>query len=358
MVEVETIHRAAKRSFFPSYIVLLLISAWNGFLFVSRMLGDPIGLLSSASHLFSGFAFTILSLLCAVELFGYFMWHTKAKKAAVDGKFLKTYGYSRLERIMLAAVLVGLVYWIITMVMRGPALQRTIGIVMLFYTASLIILVNAVKQFLKRKNAPRNVNRFLTFSASFVLAFCMMGVITFSVFRVLQNGFFDRYGASDEHNGATFTDYIAELPLTVEDMFDIRYDGYIKERRGDESLLLGQFVMQQFPRFDTEYIAGIPELRYTITEVKLPFLYEFCKESLLNAGKGEQVDGHHVSYVYFEPVDSIPWQAEETYRLYWSDGYFFDRYLLCYEKRIVEINFSWEPTAEQIAIAAERLGGG
>lgn len=357
MVEVETIHRAAKRSFFPSYIVLLLISAWNGFLFVSRLLGDPIGLLSSASYLFSGFAFTILSLLCVIEMSGYFIWYVKAKKAAVDGKFVRTYGYSRLERIMLAAVLVGLVYWIITMVMRGPALQRTIGIVMLCYTAALIFLVNAIKQLLKRKNVPRNINRFLTISASFVLSFCMMGVITFSVFRALQHGFFDRYGESSGHKETTLTDYIAELPLTVEDMLDIQYDGYIKERRGEESLLAGQFVMQQFPGFETGYVAGIPELRYTITEVKLPFLYEFCKECMLNAGKGKQVDGQHVSYVYFEPVDSIPWQAEEAHRLYWSDGYFFDRYLLCYEKRIVEITFSWEPTDEQISIAAERLAG-
>lgn len=357
VVEVETIHRAAKKSFFPTYFVLLLISVWNGFLFISRLLGDPIGLLSSASYLFSGFAFTILSLLCAIELSSYFIWHAKAKKAAVDGKFVKTYGYSRLERIMLAAVLVGFVYWIITMVMLGPVLQRTVGIVMLCYTAALIILVNAIKQFLKRKNASRNVNRFLTISASFVLSFCMMGVITFSVLRAIQSGFFNRGRETYEYNGAIFTVYKDELPLTVEDMLDIRYDGYIKARRGDASLLLGQFVMQQFPRFDAEYIAGIPELRYTITEVKIPFLYEFCKESLLNAGKGEQVDGQHVSYVYFESVDPIPWQAEEAYRLYWSDGYFFDRYLLCYERRIVEITFGWEPTAEQIAIAAERLAG-
>lgn len=322
MVEVETIHRAAKKSFFPSYIVLLLISALNGFLFVSKLLGDSIGLLSSASHLFSGFAFTILSLLCAVELSGYFIWHAKAKKAAVDGKFVKTYGYSRLERIMLAAVLVGLVYWIITIVMRGSALQRIVGFAMLCYTDVLFILVDAIKQLLKRKNVPRNINRFLTISASFVLSFSMMGVLTFSMFRAIQSGFFERDRETYEYNGATFTVYMDELPLTVEDMLDIQYDGYIKERRGDEFLLVGQFVMQQYPRFEVEYIAGIPELRYTITEVKLPFLYDLCKKSLLNAGKGEQVDGQHVSYIYFEPVDPMPWNTEEAYRLYWSDGYF------------------------------------
>ena len=357
VVEVETIYQAAKKNFFPAHIVLLLLSVWNGFLFVSRLLEDPIGLLSSASYLFSGFAFTMVFLVCVAELSAYFIWYAKAKKAAVQGKFVKAYGTSRLQRIILAAVFMGYIYWIISEVILGSALKRTVGTAMIFYTAALIILVNAFKQSLKRKNVPRNVNRILTISSSFILSFYIMGVITFSVFRAIQNGFFDRYEESSEHNGATLTDYIAELPLTVEDMLDIQYDRYIKERRGDESLLVGQFVMQQFPRFETEYIAEIPELRYTITEVKLPLLYEFCKESLLNAGKDEQVDGQHVSHVYYEPVDPVPWQAEEVYRLYWSDGYYFDRYLLCYERRIVEITFGWEPTDEQIAIAADKLSG-
>ena len=55
--------------------------------------------------------------------------------------------------------------------------------------------------------------------------------------------------------------------------------------------------------------------------------------------------------------DPEPWNAKEACRLYWSYGRSVDIYLLCYEKRIVELRFFWEPTAEQIAIAAERLAG-
>ena len=51
------------------------------------------------------------------------------------------------------------------------------------------------------------------------------------------------------------------------------------------------------------------------------------------------------------------WNAKEAYRLYWSYGHFVDIYLLCYEKRIVEITFDWKPTIKQMAIAAERLAG-
>ena len=357
VVEVATIHQAAKKSFFPTHIVLLLLSVWYGFLFVSRLLGDPIGLLSSTSQMVSGFAFTMAFLVCVVELSAYYLWYAKAKKAAVDGRFVKAYSTSRLQWIILAAVFMGYIYWIISEVILGPALKRTVGTAMIFYTAALIILVNTIKQLMKRKNVPRNVNRILTISASFILSFCMMGVITFSVLRASQNGFFDRDKETYEYNGATFTVYKDELPLTVEDMLDIQYDGYIKERRSDESWLLGQFVMHQWPRFDAEQFIQIPDLEYTITEVKLSSIYDFCKNSLLNAKQDEIVDGHIDFYDHYEPVDPEPWDAEEAYRLYWGSGDFLDRYLLCYERRIVEIRFDWEPTVEQMGIVAERLAG-
>lgn len=357
VVEVATIHQAAKKSFFPTHIVLLLLSVWNGFLFVSRLLGDFIGLLSSTSNLISGFAFTMVFVVCVMELSAYYIWYAKAKKAAADGKFVKAYSTSRLQRVILAAVFIGYVYWIITEVILGSALKKTVGTAMIFYMAALIILVNAIKQLLKHKNVPRNINRVVTMSASFLLSFCMMGVITFSVLRASQNGFFDRDKETYEYNGATFTVYKDELPLTVEDMLDIQYAGYIKERRSDESLLLGQFVMHQRPRFDAEHFTQIPGLEYTITEVKLPSIYEFCKNSLLNEKQDKVTDGQIDFYDHYEPVDPTPWNADEAYRLYWSYGHFIDRYLLCYEKRIVEITFDWEPTAEQMAIVAERLAG-
>ena len=357
VVEVATIHQAAKKSFFPTYIVLLLLSVWNGFMFVGRLSRDLIGLLSSTSQLFSGFACTMLFVVCVVELSAYYIWYVKAKKAAADGKFVKSCNTSRLQWIILAAVFIGYIYWIIAEVILGSALKKTVGAAMIFYTAALIILVNAFKQFLKSKNAPRNVNRFLTISASFVLSFCMMGVITFSVLRASQNGYFDRDKETYEYNGATFTVYRDELPLTVEDMLDIEYAGYIKERRSDESWLVGQFVMRQHPRFDAEQYVHMPFLEYTITEVKLPSIYEFCKNSLLNEKQDEVVDGQVEFYDHYESVDPTPWDAEEAYRLYWSYGHFVDIYLLCYERRIVEITFDWEPTVEQMAIAAERLAG-
>lgn len=356
VLEVETIHAAAKKNYLPAYFLLLLVSIWNGVLFVSRLLGDFVGLLSSTTSLLSGVIGLMLFLQCVMEIGGYFIWHEKAKKAAERGDFLETPNSSRKQIILLGVVLICFVYWFISVVLRGTSMMRTVGIIMLLYTAAVIVLVNGMKGLLKRKKAPRTVNRTVTFLFSFVLAFSMMGIITFGVLRALQNGLFERDRETYEYNGSTFTVYMDELPLTVEDLLDVQYDGYIREQRSDESLLLGQFVMRQHPRFDAEKFVEMPSLEYTITEIKLPFLYEFCKNSLLNERKDEVVDGQVVFADHYEPVDAAPWQASEAYRLYWSGGY-TDRYLLCYKKRIIEITFFWEPTSEQITVVADKLSG-
>ena len=291
-----------------------------------------------------------------MELGGYFCWHKKAVKAAERGELLETHSHSRIQKIIFGIVMIGFVYWFVTVALTGDSLSRTVTLIMLLYMTALIVLVNGVKELLKRKKAPRGVNRTLTFLSSFILAFAMMGLVTFGVLRAARNGFFDRDKETYEYNGASFTVYMDELPLTVENLLDIQYDGYIRERRSNESLLLGQFVMRQYPRFDAEHYRQMPDLQYTITEVKLPFLYDFCKKSLLHDRQDEVVDGQVVLADHYEQVDALTWRANEAFRLYWSGGY-LDHYLLCYENRIVEITFSWEPTAEQMEIVADKLQG-
>ena len=101
----------------------------------------------------------------------------------------------------------------------------------------------------------------------------------------------------------------------------------------------------------TEEIQGY-ELRYEITDVKVPFLYDFVKDGFIRDNQDEVLEK------YLIPVDPAPWEAEEVYQVSWRDGVLDDNYLVCWEKRIVEIKFYWTPTREQIQIAAERLRPG
>ena len=50
----------------------------------------------------------------------------------------------------------------------------------------------------------------------------------------------------------------------------------------------------------------------------------------------------------------MSWGANEVYRLYDSVYGWENKYLLCYDDLIVEINFDWEPTQEQMKIVGEK----
>ena len=110
-----------------------------------------------------------------------FIWYGKAKRVAEQGVFSETPNRSHIQKIILGVVLIGFVYWIATVVVVGDSLMKMASFIMLLYIIAVLFLVNRIKELLKRKKAPRGVNRTLTLLSSFVLAFGMMGVITFGL---------------------------------------------------------------------------------------------------------------------------------------------------------------------------------
>ena len=107
--------------------------------------------------------------------------------------------------------------------------------------------------------------------------------------------------------------------------------------------------MTQYPRLGTEQYTLMPRLDYTITEVKVSFLYDTCKKYLL-----QQYDSTPFRLSY-EAQDDSRWGAQEVYRLVTQDYGALNQYLLCYKDCIVDITFNWDPTAEQMAIVGSKL---
>lgn len=358
-LELQAIHASAKKGFIFSYIVLLAISLLNGALWISNLLGDPIDLLSSPARLFSGFAFLLLALLCMVELICYFRWYSKAKIAAEQGEFLRVKSTSKFQKTVLYMVIIGAVLWMLNSLIYGSVLQKFLFILMCIYMPAVFVIVNAVKEFLKRRKASRAVNRTVTILTSFIIAFVLLGTITFGTLYASRHGLFaDKNEETYEHNGMTWVIHQDELPLVIEDLIDVNYHGYIKERSGDMSLLLGQLEMRQYPRYDAENYKDIPRLEYTMTIVNVPSLYEMCKNHMID--KKDETDDANVpegfKQVYLEQ-DQAPWKANEVYQLSCQDSGALNSYLLCYDDRIIEISFDWEPTEEQKAIVGGKLSG-
>lgn len=354
VLEVETIHQTVKRSLLPSQLALVLLAVVNGGLFVSGALGDPIGTLSSASRLFTGLCWAELLVLSLSEIIGYCRWRGKARAAAERGEFLATKSRVGLQIFSLAVLGLGLLYYFLSVFTSGDRVMMVVAPLMFLWMAALFLLVRAIRDGLKRKKASRGINRAVTFGAAFVLAYAMVGLIILGTLVGMENGWFAGEEDTYQYRGQTFSAPQDPLPLTVEELLGVAYDGYIREQSSRQSFLLAQYEARQRARFDAADYKEMPRLEYTVTLVKLPALYGLCREALLKEGDGEGI-WENRRYVSQE---AEPWGAAEAYRL-WDDEYGpWDEYLLCYPDRLVELHLDWEPTAEQMAAVGERLGGG
>ena len=345
---VNVIHRTVKKAFLPTHFILLGISILQAMLFISTLLGDPIRLLSSATQLTTGFLWFLIFLLSMVELIGYYRWHHKALIAADQGVFLDTHGHGLFQNLVLIAALAGLLNIVINLFSMGDKLQLSIYLLLIGSIVALIIIVNSVKNLLKRMKVNRKLNFTLTLAVDIFLAFFMMGMLAFSILKTVQVGGVD----SEDSEGHIL--YQVEAPLMIEDLLDVSSGKYIKENRQSESIILGQRSLRQWVHGHVNIDDSLPEMYYTITLVKADAMYDFCKKTLLKKRSDEKFDDGSVFINHYEQIDERPWLCKEAYQLYFSESILY-KYLLCYEDRLIEIEFDWEPTEEQMRIVAEKL---
>ena len=354
-LEIETIHRYAGKTILLPYSLLLFIGLLSTFFFVSRLLGDPIGLLASSTNLFTGYVWCLELLLCVTELGGYFRWRHRAKKAAVRGEFLDTRGHSLLQSVILIAALAGFVLWLLSVLLTETILIKATVLFTYGWMVGLALLLWGILRLLKRWKVSKDFSRIIYIIATLLLTFCMVGVI----FWVGGSGYLPE-PETYTYQGSELALYLDELPLTVEDLQPISSDDsddYIRRRSASQSPLLARFDMEQRPRLDAE--EDLPRLEYTITLVKVSSLYDLCRNQLLKYwNETENIgvpEGHRTSY---EARDAAPWGALDAYQVVSEDCGPRERYLLCYEDRFVEIFFDWAPTADQMAQVGTVLGQG
>lgn len=351
-LELQAIHASAKKSFIPQYIGWLMIAMTYGVLFLKNLFHDPIDLLSSTLMLFSGFSFMILAILSIVELVCYFHWYTSAKTAASHGEFLPVTGTSKFESIMRCFYGIGVVILALGCIANGDLFQKRYIMISCIYVAINIVIVNATMGFLKHKKMSASDNRMITLITSCVVGFVMLVFTTFLIFNGSLRGLFSSKSEETyEYKGVTLVIYQDELPLVIEDLIDVDYDGYIKEQYGNMSLILGHYTMYQYPRLDALNYTDIPRLEYTMTIVKVPALYNMCKERLMYENEVLRRLNEHE----YQAEEAKPWGANDAYRLYDPEYGFTNEYLLCYDNLLVEISFDWEPTIEQMAAVGEKL---
>lgn len=352
--EVETIHRAAKRTYLRSYFIMLICGVLELFLSLSSLAQNPVSFLSRNSSLFGLADWGMLMVLCLWELIAYYSWRSRALKAAQAGVFLETRGTSGMQKVSLAVILTGFVYWMGSSLLTASPLLRISTLGSLTWMTVLIAAVNGLRIYLKKKKVSARANAVLTTGASVLLSFLLLGGMVWGILQAEEHGLLAGKQETYQHHGRTYTVYNDDLPLTLEDLTGDAYAGYTRRKTGEASFLLGQLDYEQRPRYDLENSGELPTLEYTITQVKVPRLYEVIKQSILSSRKDEVYEDF-VWKNHFEPADPAPWGALDAYRIYLNDGY-LNAYLLCYETTFVRIYLDWEPNGVQMKLVGEILG--
>ena len=321
--EVETIHKACKANYLRGYIFLLILGAVGTYFYFSGLIGHTLFLLSSPGNMVLYSDSFLLFLFCAVELITYFSWHKKAVKAAQDGIFMDTPSTAVFQKAVLVALAALILFWIINLIFGQNPLM--VVIVILVFTAVFLsrILVDAVKQFLKRKKVSAGLNRVLTILASFLIAFVLLGTVITIGITLSANTVFSE------------TIRIEEPPLKVENLMDTSYHVYITSTSSDASLLLSRLEIEQRQHFDDEPSADILYMKYDLYQVNISGLYHFFESQmkrtvLLAYGNDAQLI----------EVDNDLFGAVKAYCLTGADGEQLNRYVLCYDNMLADIEFS------------------
>ena len=222
-----------------------------GAMWLSTLISDPVSLLASASQLLTGFCWLALGLLCAAELAVYYRWRRRALEAAARGEFLPTRGTTGLQRFVIWAVALMLAYWLLNLLFTGNRLMLAAGLGMPAVYAAIALAVNGAKGLMKRKNAPRGVNRTVSIVLSFVLSFALIYCVTGGLLRLTRAGAYTGGGEG--------------LPLTLEELLgEEELPGHAARSSRGGSVFISRLNVYQSPR---EYVpGGVNErLDYTLT---------------------------------------------------------------------------------------------
>lgn len=345
-LQVEMIHKAAKKNFLLSQFVMLLLGIMQTSMRLTDLVKRPMWFLVDNSSLLSGLGWLMVMLLSVLEIGGYYLWHHKAKKAAEeDGNFVPTHGSQKVQKVIVIGMLLAFGLWVLSF---REIWQISVVVVSFAYMGLVLGAVFGIKNFLKRKKVSTEVNRTVTIVSSFLLAIAATAGMGWLIIYGVRGGWFERKPVSTYvHEGLTMKIYHDELPLRIEDMRQTEYKEYSYEIQERNSIVLSQIKAWQRPKLGDQ---SEPELMYTVTRVKMPGLYDICLESIL---KEAYVTSDKSDY-HVEKVDASIWNAEKVYQ-YCSGSIGMNYYFACYPDRIVEIGFGWEPTVEEIGIAAEIL---
>jgi len=330
--QLRVIHRAMRASLI-TFTILAAISLFFAYGFIGQLITDPIGILSDSLGTFTGVCFTVLLLLCCAELFTYYRWRRRAKRAAEQGGFFPTKGINLLSAICLGIVALDVVFYLLSARTGHMGVWMILYPLIIFFAVSLSELV---KKRLKKHGATPNSNRAATVFSAGITAALLSAVLIPIVFITTPS------------NPDPSMDLINNPPVDFASLTG-QSENYIRTIDYNHSVFLTEYSMTLSPGWDaTEEF----ELEFTVTKPNLPTLNNWCKAQILDRYAPWRLRDTSGRYSL---IDSQQDGAPELFQLCDDTGLPHNHYLFCYGNHYVEVIPHWEITNEQLTSIGNML---
>lgn len=297
----------------------------------------PVYALTGNNHFASHFLIVGLNLtVCLPEVLAYHLWYRKARIVAAYGSFPESKSslgilFSTLL-VLFGTICLAAIYHTNT----HPTLTTITNI------SIAVVLVCAAWAVLRAVWC-RPARATLRSSALILRIVCAVFMLIFLSVSIWVNNL-DRWQTLSNPE---------QMPLAIEDISESEHTNCeITLRKDRHTRLISITAYRQ--------TCDHASFDYEITHVHANCIYDLIRDDLMS-----NVDDD----VTLIQIDAALWGANMAYRYQVTDyrtngfvitqspGDWVNRYILCYDDCIVDIYFSWEPTAEQMAIVGQKLGG-
>ena len=331
-IQVKNIHETMKKGFVLPYGILLGNSILQLGTQAMQFLLSPLEWLCMGFNFFMIWCWLGLGIGCTVEVIHYYAWYKKAKRIAEEEETL--YLPKSINGFRITYLTIAMVALILAIVAISNFTTIKYGWFIVVWSLILVGVPIGGSQLLKKRKVSAKWNRIAIVIFTIVATIGMVLTVVISVAKDADFIF-----RRDE-----------EMSLQISDFREVEIEEDLREySRRSDSVFLSREEGHQSERWEEdENVSMLSSIDYTILVVKTPFLYDFCKKELMTDKDNYYVD-EELGQRGYRKVDMPQWGSEEVYQHYDYDGEPENEYFICYEDSMIQIDFGWHVTDEDIA---------
>lgn len=334
-IQIECIHKFAKSEIIGGYLLLIVACSFVSAFFGYEVWEKPIDKLINDSTIF--WHLPVIIMFSVYNIISYCIWYKKAKVAAENGEFTATKKLINIESLFWGPLYFGAVMLYFLTSMRLRYLLFAIGLVVLGIVVYKLIDIarTAINKTEYKKSKKRKLKNLVTFLL--IVLFIVSGT---SAYFIIPKPYDNVTIEIDNEIKQLKVYHDKGAPLDISDFRNTESKTVSYKKSLDEAIFIKQSEWNIFTvEADDDLF-----ISYTITDVRFTPLFESCKKEL--------EDYNHYMY----DCEKIDLNTEyEIFSHITEESKKRNAYVFCDNHRIVQINFSWEPTKEEIIFAADKL---